>query len=194
MLPLRRARVLRAIFLTVVITALTVGPVLADADLVEATPAADAVLTEPPGEVRLVFDEPLDADKSSVEVLDPGGATIAEGAVPASDPDTIVADLPALAPGVYEVRWTAGSTDGHLVRDTYTFTVDAAPSPTPTATAEPSAPPTVAPSASLTPGPSASPPPDPDPTAAGADVVIPIVAGLLLVGGFGLYLLRRRQA
>jgi hypothetical protein len=73
------------------------------------------------------FDEPLDVGKSSVEVRDPAGAVIAEGNVLDDDPDTMMAVLPVLAPGTFEVRWTAGSADGHLVRGTYTFTVEAAP-------------------------------------------------------------------
>jgi LPXTG-motif cell wall-anchored protein len=184
----------RALFFTLVFTALTAVPVLADAELLEATPAAGSVVMEVPDEVRLVFDEPLDAAKSSVEVRDPGGAKIAEGTVLTEDPDTIAANLPTLEPGAYEVRWTAGSTDGHLLRDTYTFTVEAAPSPTLTTTPEPTAsagtPASTAPTLSPSPA-----PPEPVPAAeTGADVLIPIVAGLLLVGGFGLYFLRRRRA
>src|SRR5215218_2390181 len=69
------SRSLRALLLALVTLAGSVPAVLADAELIDATPPAEAVLTDVPPEVRLTFDEPLSADKSSVEVRDEVGRT-----------------------------------------------------------------------------------------------------------------------
>jgi hypothetical protein len=203
--PLGRA--LRALLLSAALLGLTVAPVLADAVLVESNPEADAVVTEVPDTLTLVFNEPLDAESSSVEVRDEAGETVAEGQLSADEPTTLAAELPELEPGTYEVRYTAGSADGHLVRDTYTFTVEAAPTPSPTAS------PTPAPSASAVPEPSAAVSPgapgpsaiataSPFPTAGadpattavgGTDVLIPIVAALAILAVLGAVVLRRRR-
>lgn len=112
-------------------------------------------------------------------------------------------DLPELAPGKYEVRWTSYSTEGgEIARDLYAFEVLAVASPSPTATPRPSARPTASPSSSPTPTahnfPSASPGPGSEPlgAASGIDgsVVIPIVIALAAVGAFGLWALRRPRA
>jgi hypothetical protein len=145
------------------------------------------------------FDEPLDVGKSSVEVRDPAGAVIAEGNVLDDDPDTMMAVLPVLAPGTFEVRWTAGSADGHLVRGTYTFTVEAAPQvrrPWLRRRRRPRRPQRRPRPLRHHPEASATLSPTPDPSLAGGTgsvVLIAIVAALVLVGAFGLFFLRRRQ-
>ena len=63
-----------------------------------------------------------------------------------------------------------------------------APTPLPTVTPTASLPPTPA----STPTPAASPAPDPQATAGGADTLVPILAALVVVGGLGLWTMRRR--
>ena len=197
----------RALLLSAALLSATAAPVLADAVLVEATPEADTVVTDVPATLTLVFNEPLDAETSSVELRDEAGETVAEGELLADERTTLEAELPDLEPGTYEVRYTAGSADGHLVRDRYTFTVEAAPtpSPSPSATPEPtrsaaaepstaSAAPSAAASEAATVAPSATAGADPEPTASTTDVVIPIVAALAILGVLGAVVLRRRSA
>ncbi len=197
----------RALLLSAALLGGTAAPVLADAVLVEATPKADAVVTEVPDTLTLVFNEPLEAETSSVELRDEAGETVAEGELLADEPTTLEAELPDLEPGTWEVRYTAGSADGHLVRDRYTFTVEAAatPSPSPSATPEASrsaapepSPASAAPSAATsdaaTAAPSATVGADPEPTASTTDVVVPIVAALAILGVLGAVVLRRRGA
>ena len=142
----------------------------AHADLVSASPGPDEAVTEVPARLVARFSEDLAADRTSIEVRDASGATVARGG---KDPDRARAqraDLPPLEPGTYEVRWVTYSTeDGELARGRYSFTVSvpvSTPGPTsagaPCPTPEPSAP------ASLTPGASVEPAASTVPSASGA--------------------------
>lgn len=192
-------------FAVPIVLALSLGvpaAVTAHAEFKEASPADGATVEGTPSEIVAVFSEALAADGSVLALRDAAGAELANGGPDPDDPARLViTEVPALAPGEYEVRWTAASDDGHLERDTWTFTVTAAmtpsPSPTPAPTATPAAPgsasssPTSPPSAEPTATPSATPPPD-DAGATGGDVVIPIVAGLAIVAIAGGILFSRR--
>jgi methionine-rich copper-binding protein CopC len=103
-------------------------PALAHAALVRSDPARRAVLTQPPGQVRLWFNERIERDYSTISVLDSAGRTIATGQpkIPADDPKLLLLDLPSLAPGRYTVRYRINSVDGHVVAASYEFTVGAA--------------------------------------------------------------------
>jgi hypothetical protein len=137
---------------------------------------------------------------------DPAGEELAEGGLDPDDPARLlIADVPDLAPGEYEVRWTVATDDGHVERDTWSFTVVAAPTPSPsptpapTASAAPTAEPSVAatptPSPTASPAPSASAGPDEEPAASTTDVILPIVAVLaIVVVGVGIVLSRRNRA
>jgi methionine-rich copper-binding protein CopC len=191
-------------------------PALAHADLVASDPEAGAALETPPGSVRLTFSEGLDAGKSSFRLIGPDGEV--GTAKPARDGAKVMRlDDLGLAPGGYTVRWTAAADDGHVERGTFMFTVleptpapaTASPAPvaTPAATGTPAATSSAtAPSPEATatvPAPDATTPaPSATPVAGGggspaagssADVVIPIVAALALVGGIGLLVLRRSR-
>lgn len=164
------------------------------------TPADGSTVEGPPPVIDGTFTQDL-ADGSSLQLRSADGTAIADGAVDADDPRRMAIEpVPALAPGVYEVRWTTFSAeDGEgPVRGTWSFTVTAQPTPEPTAeptpsdspTSEPTAEPSAA--ASDAPSPAPSPSGDGDPPASDAEVVLPIVAGLAIVVGAGLILLRRR--
>lgn len=170
---------------------------LAHAELVSATPAHGAVLTEPPTEIVLTYSQGLD-EGSSIVLKDGAGSTIAT-ATPASVGVTEMrATFAPLAPGTYTIESTTKSSeDGEIDRAIVTFEV-AAPSPTPpTATPEPSG----APSAAPSPTPAASPTPAPtggQSTAGGSggmDALLPIaIVGLLIGGGLALLLRRPSRA
>jgi methionine-rich copper-binding protein CopC len=199
-----------AILLVLVLAA----PVFADAALVEANPDDKAILATPPTVVTLRFSQGVDAGKSSFRLVGPDGE-VGVGR-PAKDGGKVMTlgDL-TLGPGGYTVKWTVGSQDGHLVRGKLAFTVlDPTPAPaTPSPGAVPTATPSDVPDASATPAtplttpavastapavePQASaadPATDETPASASAtDVLIPIVVGLLLVGGVGVIVLRRSR-
>jgi len=196
-------------------TLLIVAPitVLAHAELDVATPADGATVEGSPPEVSGTYTHDMDVDGSSMQLRDADGTVIAKGGV---DPDDArrmaIEDLPVLAPGEYEVRWTSlSSEDDELARGTWTFTVSADPGPSPTppptptptppasaaATTAPTTSPTEAASAAI----SASPSSEPSPTASavpgdastgGSDVLLPILAALAIVAVVGVILVSRR--
>lgn len=169
------------------------GPVAADADLVTSSPDDMAVVTTPPTDVTLTFDEGLDPAKSSFRLVREG-ATIGTGKVSATSANVMTLDGLDLAPGGYEVRWTAGATDGHLIRGTLTFTVadptPAPPTPEPStvATPRPAATPTVAPTSAPT-----SAPGELTPATTTTEALVPIVVGLVAVAAAGAFVLRRSR-
>ena len=158
-----------------------VSSVLGHAELTEAAPGPDEVVALVPAELVARFSQDLRTDRTSIELRDPSGQTIAIGA---KEPDKARVQrmaLPPLSPGEYEVRWVSYSAeDDELARGRYRFTVSEAPAspapvpcPSPSPAVSPMASPvaTVSPSpeAGLLPAPSASPVPA-DPCASPAPV------------------------
>lgn len=198
-------RVLRAFACAALLSSLA-APVVAHAQLESATPGPGDKVIGSPTEIVAQFSQDLDASRTSLEVRDVSGARLARGGALGDGPREFRLELPELAPGTYEVRWTSYSTeDKEIARDTYTFEVAAAPSPSPTPSprASPSLQPSASQSQSPSPPPSASlptgsptPGPDLSPTTSGIDgsVVVPIVVAIALVGAFGMWMLRRPQA
>lgn len=174
------------------------GTAAADSELETATPADGSTIEGTPDEIELLFTQPV-FEGSSLELRSAADVVIATGGPDPAGTVRMALVPPTLEPGAYTVRWTTIASDGHIVRGTVTFVVTAPPTPSPTpeptpspsASASPSASPTSTSDASPspTPGPSAAPT---DPTAGAGDAVIPIVAALVLLGGLGAYLLRRR--
>jgi hypothetical protein len=184
-------------------------PALAHAELVSSDPADGSVVAGSPRAITLIFNDRLVGGRSFFELVPLGGGASQRGEVDPDRPRRLVLLMSsALAPGDYEVRWRAIADDGHdeLKRGIVRFTVPApTPSPatplpptaTPGGTNEPATvePPTASPStapptAAVTPAATAVPG---EPAAATADVLLPIVVGLVLVGGVGVLVLRRSR-
>lgn len=126
MIPvLKRLMMGSALIMALAASLLNSAPVLAHAMLVKAEPARRAVLTQPPGQVRLWFNEEIEKDYASLAVLDGAKAAVtdAKPAIAADDPKAIVLALPELAPGKYTVKFRVLSVDGHVVDTSYDFTV-----------------------------------------------------------------------
>jgi methionine-rich copper-binding protein CopC len=187
-------------------------PALAHAELDSSTPRDGAELETPPATIELVFTEGVVQAKSSIRLVGPDGEV--GTARPARDgAKAMRLEGLSLGPGAYTVKWTAGAADGHVERGTIAFTVLAAPSIEPSAAPSAPAPPTDAPAteapaseapATASPVPATAVPPsgspstpapaDPQPAAAsGTDILLPIVAALVLVGGIGVFVLRRSR-
>lgn len=173
-------------------------PALAHAAFVSGTPGPGEAVIGSPAELVVEFSQDLVPARSSLEVRDASGTTLAKGGAVGDGPRELRLALPVLTPGTYEVRWTSFSAeDDELERGSYTFTVIAAPtpSPAPARSAAPSPLPAASPTAPTTapsPTPTASPA-DPAP-AVDAGVIVPIVAALVVVAGLAAWLLRRRAA
>jgi methionine-rich copper-binding protein CopC len=206
--PLLPRPIAAATIASLLLAALLPGIALGHVSLVSSDPRDGATLDVAPDQVRVSFSEPLVAGKSSFKLVGPGG-TVGTGHPDGTNPAALVLDTPGLAPGAYEVQWTAAGGDGHLERGTLEFTVlEPTPPPTPSPTPSPEATPTEAPSAPATPiptatpaatppvsaGPSAGPGDDGQDAASGGDLVLPIAVSLVLVVGLGGLLLRRSRA
>lgn len=108
-------------------------PAAAHAQLLATDPADAAVLSAPPAEVTLTFNEPVRLVEDAVRILDPAGSEV-DVTTRAVD-EQVFATLPAgLADGTYVVSWRVISADSHPVAGAFTFSVGA-PSATPTDTA-----------------------------------------------------------
>ena len=98
----------------------------AHALLVRSTPAANAVLAQPPVQVEIFFSEPVEAGVSSIRVFDSNNLSVDAGdvRVDPSDPARLTVTLHALSDGVYTVTWTAvSSIDGHQSTGSFPFAV-----------------------------------------------------------------------
>ena len=149
----------------------------------------------------MTFTEPLVPAKSSIKLVNTNGQVVAEGStVDAGDTKTMRLVLPANLPiGTFTARWTSASAvDGDLDHGTTTFTSGIqGPDPgTPIPSASPAvsastAPVDVLPSdIARSAAPSAPPT---TPAASTSDAVIPIVVALVVLVGFGVWLLRGRS-
>ena len=196
--------------MAIVALGLAAGTALGHAELDTADPADGAVLDTAPTSITLTFTERLDPSKSSFRLLDAGGDNLGTGE--ATGPRRMTLDGLTLGPGEYLIKWTSASADdGDIERGQLTFTVaEAAPTapstpsltpnptekdsitPPPPASATPASPAQTAAASSVapTPAPSAAPT---SPAASTGDVLLPIVVGLLLVGGIGAFVLRRSR-
>jgi methionine-rich copper-binding protein CopC len=97
----------------------------AHAKLESAQPKANSELAGAPAEIRLRFNEPLEAAFSTIALVDASHAAVGlpSIALDKADPTVMFAAVPALKPGTYAVRWSAMSRDGHKVKGQYAFTV-----------------------------------------------------------------------
>jgi copper resistance protein C len=100
------------------------GQAAAHAALVKSVPGARAALSHSPDKLTLCFNEAVELKFSSVKVEGAAAAAIAVSELKLGDtPQCLEAGLPALAAGVYTVRYRVLSKDGHTVDYGYQFTV-----------------------------------------------------------------------
>jgi methionine-rich copper-binding protein CopC len=102
-------------------------PALAHARLTETYPADGGTLAEPPEQVQLLFNEPIEAEFNPVEVYKQGGDRVDEddARVSPNNAKLLVADLGELSEGSYTVEWRVTSADAHPISGAYGFAVDA---------------------------------------------------------------------
>lgn len=123
----RSLRLLRLV-LPVVGLAAPMASAAAHPRLEKATPAADSRLSEPPKQLALTFNEPLDLALTRVTLLRGTEAVRLDSLrLGPTDDRTVIAAIPsALAPGRYTVKWQVTGDDGHPVRGEFAFEVVAA--------------------------------------------------------------------
>lgn len=104
----------------------------AHTEFVRSNPAPGATLAAAPADVSITFSGMLDPAGSSITVVDATGASVSEGATTLSPTDAAtmrVALRSGLGAGTYTVQWTAQADDGHILNDSFTFTVGATAQP-----------------------------------------------------------------
>ena len=124
---LPRRRVIAALAATLVALLPAVGH--AHARLVKSDPSARATIARAPEAVRLWFNERLEPAYSSTSVWSEAGAELSRkpATVDTADPKLLKLKLPPLAPGRYQVRYRVLSVDGHVVEDSFFFTLKTNP-------------------------------------------------------------------
>jgi methionine-rich copper-binding protein CopC len=204
---LRRMGRLGALFAPVLLLAVVASPVLGHAELVASDPADGAVVDTPPATVTLTFSDGLNQSRSNFELLDGSGSRVGTGRAAEDGDKVMTLGGLTLGAGAYSIRWVSVAEDGDVLRGELTFTVTATtPTPTATPSGEPSSAPGATASALPTPvaAASAAPPasPSPQPTTTGAvttaadsggNVVLPIIVALVIVGGIGVWVVRRSR-
>ena len=94
--------------------------------LVKSDPAANAVVSAAPKELRLSFNEELVPKFSSAEVKDQKGQKVEIGTAstdPTDKKQLVVPLSKPLTAGKYKVVWHAVAADTHRVQGDYTFTI-----------------------------------------------------------------------
>ena len=103
------------------------APALAHARLEETYPGEGDVLSEPPGQVQLRFNEPIEAEFDPLKVYDQQGnrADQDDARVDPDNARVLVGSLKELPVGTYTAEWRVTSLDGHVIEDAFDFTVTA---------------------------------------------------------------------
>ncbi len=115
----------RLVFLAVAAAALA-APALAfaHATLIGESPGLRERIETAPAQVVLTYDQPVDAVRDALVVLNEKGENVAKPAQSIKTKRELIATLPKNLPaGAYTVRWRALSSDGHVVSGIYTFGV-----------------------------------------------------------------------
>jgi methionine-rich copper-binding protein CopC len=100
----------------------TASTAQAHARLESSDPRASSTLDAAPRQIRLNFNETLEAAFSKIKLTGPNNGEIALQRVDV-DKATMIAPVPALPSGEYRVQWTAMTHDGHKVKGEFTFRV-----------------------------------------------------------------------
>ena len=93
------------------------------------SPGAGSVLSTSPRIVQIWFDGEIEPIFSTIKVEGTEGHVIANAAVSPGQPDPTLlqVQLPALDPGIYQVKWSVVARDGHHTEGGYTFIIKSSP-------------------------------------------------------------------
>jgi methionine-rich copper-binding protein CopC len=92
---------------------------------VSSSPANGSILSQPPREIRLSFNDTIEARFSSVTLTQSDGKKVQTGRASSDAQKRIdlVVSLPALQPGKYQVRWQVTSADSHRIQGRFGFEI-----------------------------------------------------------------------
>jgi methionine-rich copper-binding protein CopC len=105
----------------------SVAPASAHTVLVNSIPQSRAILNSLPQEISITFAEDLIdiGNSNSINVFDPTGADVSQGAVIVTGPILTKTLIASEKTGDYKVEYRAVAADGHVIKGEFTFTVDA---------------------------------------------------------------------
>ena len=95
----------------------------AHAILVDSQPEIDATVPASPLDLTLRFNSRIDQARSRLTLTAPDGGKSTPAIATDSADDKLRAQLPALPPGHYSLRWQVLAVDGHITRGDVPFTV-----------------------------------------------------------------------
>lgn len=111
-----------AVLLVLGMAAALPGPALAHAVVVQAQPALDQQVAAGPLDIRLEFNSRIDKKRSRLQLTLPDGTRTDVPIAEDGEPNVLMAQVPALAPGAYTLRWQVLAVDGHITRGDIPFT------------------------------------------------------------------------
>ena len=115
---------------TLAVTLVLAAPAaaLAHAKMTASKPADGSTVTAGVSEIELNFSHPLRL--SMVHVRDAAQHDVPlKSKLPTPLASAVKVGVESLAPGPYQVSWTAVAEDGHVMKGTFAFTVEAATTP-----------------------------------------------------------------
>jgi copper resistance protein C len=98
-------------------------PLYGHAVLLSATPDATQVMTGPDVPLMLRFNARVDARRSALVLVAPGGRSHALHIDEGSPPDKLISEAKGLKAGAYVLLWQVLATDGHITRGELHFRV-----------------------------------------------------------------------
>jgi hypothetical protein len=110
-------------FLTVLSVLALTSALSAHAILLRSTPKPHEVVRSGKLDVVLEFNSRIDAGRSSVTLLLPGGKVENLAVLSQPSPSTLSATTAPLAAGSHSLRWQVLATDGHITRGEIPFDV-----------------------------------------------------------------------
>lgn len=113
---------LSIVALLVGLALVAIGPAFAHTGLVDSTPAEKAEVDRPVRRIKLTFGAPVDLAPDRAEVLDATGDPV-NAKIKVDGRVVVLRPRDPLGAGEYGVRWALRSDDGHVVRDSITFTI-----------------------------------------------------------------------
>jgi methionine-rich copper-binding protein CopC len=105
--------------------AFLVSPASAHTVLVSSSPQVDSVIESLPSSITLTFAEDLVAigKSNSISVVDENDQDVSQGDVSVSGPTLSKNLIPSDKTGIFKVEYRAVAADGHVIQDSFTFTV-----------------------------------------------------------------------
>ncbi|MCB0877394.1 MAG: copper resistance protein CopC/CopD [Thermoleophilia bacterium] len=119
----RARRTLVTLTLALLATLLAPASAAAHAHLVSSTPAAGSTVATPPTSIELTFSGTVTLGDDGVRVFAPSGAEVQSGPPNPHKGAKITQVLSATETGTYGVSYTVSSEDGHVIKESITFSV-----------------------------------------------------------------------